>query len=55
MFIVKWIVQTNKPFDEVQHSEFWEMLHVANHDIKPFSRATVRRDIDLMHYFAKKG
>ncbi len=50
-YIVKWIVQTNKPFDEVGHEEFWDMMKVANSNVQPFSRRTVRRDLDLMHKF----
>ena len=48
-YIIKWIVKTNKPFDEVSYTDFWEMMMVSNPKIKPFSRATVRRDIELMH------
>ena len=48
-YIIKWIVNTNKPFDEVSYSDFWEMFLVSNPSVKPFSRATVKRDIELMH------
>lgn len=54
-FILKWIITTNKPFDEVEHSEFWDVMKIANPKIKSFSRFTIRRDLDFMHLYAQKS
>lgn len=48
--IVGWVIETNQPFDTVEHRSFKRLIACATGSTEYlFSRATTRRDIERMH------